>query len=123
MVACALVGLAMALLALSVSYLEDQAISVSANRYYEQIEPAPGRPANRYDLGYIPFVSALGTPGWLSSPSLGQGPDFFPLHLRQAQAQLPDGRAIPSWLIWAWPLTWLLSLAAAASMLYRDTRQ
>lgn len=123
MVACAVAGVVMAVLALSVSYLEDQAISVSANRYYEQVDPAPGRPANRYDLRYIPFVSALRSPGWVSSPSLGQGPDFFPLHLRQAQAQLPDGRAIPSWLIWAWPLMWLLSLAAAASMLYRATRK
>lgn len=55
----------------------------------------------------------------MSSPTLGQGPDFFPLHLRQAQAQLPDGRAIPSWLIWAWPLMWLLSLVAATAMLCR----
>ena len=117
--ACAILGLVMALLALSVSHLEDQAISVSTNRYYEQVDPSPGRPANRYDLGYIPFVSALRSPGWMSSPTLGQGPDFFPLHLRQAQAQLPDGRAIPSWLIWAWPLMWLLSLAAATAMLFR----
>ena len=117
--ACAILGLVMALLALSVSHLEDQAISVSTNRYYEQVDPAPGRPANRYDLGYIPFVSALRSPGWMSSPTLGQGPDFFPLHLRQAQAQLPDGRAIPSWLIWAWPLMWLLLLAAATAMLFR----
>jgi hypothetical protein len=110
----------MALLALSVSYLEDQAISVSANRYYEQVDPAPGRPANRYDLGYIPFISALRSPGWLSSPSLGQGPDFFPLHLRQAQAQLPDGRTIPSWLIWGWPLMWLVLLIGAAMRLVRS---
>jgi len=122
MAACAVVGMVMALLALSVSYLEDQAISVSANRYYEQIAPAPGRPANRYDLGYIPFVSALRSPGWVSSRTLGQGPDFFPLHLRQARAQLPDGRTIPSWLIWGWPLMWLLALAAAASLLYRSAR-
>ena len=120
--ACAVLGVTMALLALSVSYLEDQAISVSANRYYDQIAPAPGRPANRYDLGYVPFVSALRSPGWMSSRSLGQGPDFFPLHLRQAQAQLPDGHTIPSWLIWGWPLMWLLAFAAAASWLYRSAR-
>jgi len=116
---CAAIGLAMALLALSVSYLEDQAMAASANGYYEQIEPAPGRPANRYRLGYIPFMTTLRSPGWAGSRSLGQGPDFFPLHLRQAQQQLRDGRAIPSWLIWGWPLTWLLLLIGAASRIYR----
>lgn len=120
--ACAAVGLVMALLALSVSALEDQAMVASGNGYYEQITPADGRAANRYRLGYIPFVSAMSTPGWVSSPSLGQGPDFFPLHLRQAQAQLPDGRTIPSWLIWAWPLVWLLPFVAAAVRLARVSK-
>jgi hypothetical protein len=117
--ACAAIGFIVALLALSVSYLEDQAMVASANGYYEQIEPAPGRPANRYRLGYIPFITTLRSPGWASSRSLGQGPDFFPLHLRQAQRQLPDGRTIPSWLIWGWPLAWLLLFMGAAIRLRR----
>lgn len=117
--ACAVVGVVMSLLALSVSALEDQAIVVAANSYYDIVNPAPGRMKNRYRFGYIPFVSTMRRPGWASSPALGQGPDFFPLHLRQAQAQLRDGRAIPSWLIWGWPLMWLASLISAASLLFR----
>jgi hypothetical protein len=120
--ACAAVGLVMALLALSVSALEDQAMAASRSGYYEQITPADGRPSNRYRFGYVPFVSAMSTPGWASSPSLGQGPDFFPLHLRQAQAQLPDGGTIPSWLIWGWPLGWLLVFIGAAGSLHRATK-
>lgn len=116
--ACAALGMVMALLSLSVSYLEDQAMVASANGYYERIVPADGRPSNRYRLGYIPFVSAIRSPGWVTSRALGQGPDYFPLHLRQAQAQLPDGREIPTWLIWGWPLMWLGSLIGAASLLY-----
>ena len=119
---CAVMGFVMALLALSVSYLEDQAMVASGNGYYEQIDPAPGRPANRYRLGYIPFLTTLRSPGWAASRSLGQGPDFFPLHLRQAQRQLPDGHAIPSWLAWGWPLAWLLLSTAAATRLYRAYR-
>lgn len=117
--ACAAVGVVTMLLSLSVSYLEDQAMVGSANGYYDRIDPAPGRPSNRYRLGYIPFVTTLRAPGWSVSPALGQGPDFFPLHLRQAQRQLRDGRAIPSWLIWVWPLAWLLLCLGAAGRLYR----
>jgi hypothetical protein len=120
--ACAALGMAMAVLALSVSYLEDEAMAAAANGYYERIVPADGRPSNRYRLGYIPFVSAMRSPGWATSPALGQGPDFFPLHLRQARAQLPDGRAIPTWLIWGWPLMWLLLTIGAASRLYTTTK-
>lgn len=119
---CAAVGVVMALLAVSVSYLEDQAMAASAAGYYERVVPAPGRPANRYRLGYVPFVRAMRSPGWAASKSLGQGPDFFALHLRQARAQLPDGRAIPAWLVWAWPSVWLLLLVGAASQLYRAGR-
>jgi hypothetical protein len=121
-VACATLGVIMALLAVSVSYLEDQAMVASANSYYERVNPSPGRPSNRYRLGYIPFISAMRSPGWAMSRSLGQGPDFFPLHLRQARAQLPDGPAIPAWLIWAWPSLWLLLVVGAASQLLRSDR-
>jgi len=120
--ACTTIGLAMSLLAVSVSSLEDQAMVAAANGYYERIDPAPGRPANRYRLGYLPFLTTLRAPGWATSTQLGQGPDFFPLHLRQAQQQLPDGKTIPAWLIWGWPLGWLLLLIGAVTQLYRTSR-
>ena len=100
LIAGAIVGGMMAVLAVSVSFLEDQALRTdTAGRlvigYYELIDPAPGRPNNRYRLGYVPFVTAMGTPGWSGETPLGQGPDYFPLHLAQARRQLPDGRTIP----------------------------
>lgn len=119
---CAAAGMVMALGAVSVSFLEDQAMAGPASGYYERIDPAAGRPSNRYRLGYLPFVRAINSPGWATSPALGQGPDFFALHLRQARAQLPDGRAIPAWLVWAWPAMWMLLLIAAALPLYREAR-
>lgn len=124
LLACGAVGLVMALLAVSVSFLEDQAMiggpaGSSRSQYYEQITPAPGRPSNRYRFGYVPFVSAMRSPGWASSQALGQGPDFFPLHLAQARAQLPDGKTIPAWLVWIWPTGWLGFLVAASVALAR----
>jgi hypothetical protein len=123
-IACGAVGMTMAALAVSVSFLEDQAMRgpMAAPGYYERIDPAPGRAINRYRFGYIPFVTAIRSPGWATSPALGQGPDLFPLHLRQARAQLPDGGSIPGGLVWAWPATWLVLLAAAASQLARTAR-
>jgi hypothetical protein len=121
---CGATGLTMALLATSVSFLEDQAMGGSPTGrvragYYDRIDPAPGRPANRYRLGYIPFVTAMSSPGWAGAKALGQGPDFFPLHLLQARRQLPDGRAIPEWIVWAWPAAWLVLLASAGRALVR----
>lgn len=122
LLACALAGFMMAALAVSVSFLEDQGLggdlgSGARTVYYERITPAPGRVWNRYRLDYVPFVSAVGTPGWLHAARLGEGPDFFPLHLLQARRQLPNGGAIPLWLVWAIPMFWLTVLAAAAAAL------
>ena len=122
LIACAIVGGVMAVLAVSVSFLEDQALRTDAAGrpvmgYYELIEPAPGRPNNRYRLGYVPFVTAMGTPGWSGETPLGQGPDYFPLHLGQARRQLPDGRTIPPSVVWWWPAMWAVLAAGAALML------
>ncbi|HEX6216073.1 MAG TPA: hypothetical protein VFZ38_14670 [Vicinamibacterales bacterium] len=126
LIACAIVGGIMAVLATSVSFLEDQALRTDAAGrpvigYYELIEPAPGRPNNRYRLGYVPFVTAMGTPGWSGETPLGQGPDYFPLHLGQARRQLPDGRTIPPSVVWWWPAMWA-ALAAGAAIMLRAPR-
>lgn len=125
LVACAIVGFVMAVFATRVSYLEDQALRRDpAGRpvagYYEQINPAPGRPNNRYRFEHIPFVTAMSMPGWEQSPNLGQGPDYFYRHLQQARAQLPDGRAIPEWFPWAWAGAWSVIGLAAAAVLVRE---
>jgi hypothetical protein len=120
--ACAGVGILMAVLATSVSFLEDQGGRigpVSPNVYYERIDPAPGRSWIRYRLDYVPFVSTMRSPGWAHAETLGLGPDFFPLHLLQARRQLPNGAAIPLWLVWTFPVGWLLMGAAAAAALIR----
>jgi len=124
LIACAAAGLVMALLAVSVSFLEDQGLGGDLGAgartvYYERITPPPGRVWNRYRLDYIPFVSAMRTPGWLHTDRLGEGPDFFPLHLLQARRQLPNGQSIPLWLVWAMPAFWLVVLTAAATALAR----
>lgn len=123
--ACAAAGILMAVLATSVSFLEDQGGrigSVSPNVYYERIDPAPGRSWIRYRLDYVPFVSTLRSDGWAHAETLGLGPDFFPLHLLQARRQMPNGAAIPLWLVWALPAGWLLMGAAAAAALMRRER-
>jgi hypothetical protein len=120
--ACGAAGLAMALLATRVSYLEDQALRRDSTGrpvpgYYELIEPAPGRPNNRYRFDHIPFVTAMSAPGWSESQQLGQGPDYFFRHLQQARRQLADGTAIPLSLTWLWPLAWsVISLGAAVNL-------
>lgn len=121
---CAVLGGTMAALAVSVSFLEDQAIgrppSVRVSPYYRLVEPPPGRPSNRYNLGYLPFVTALRSPGWMQGGGgVGQGPDFFPLHLQHARRQFPGGAAIPAWLPWAWSVGWLVLLAVATWRLAR----
>ena len=124
LIACAAVGLMMAVLAVSVSFLEDQGLgsdlgSGARTVYYERITPPPGRVWNRYRLDYIPFVSAMRSPGWLHAAQLGEGPDFFSLHLLQARRQVANGQAIPLWLVWAIPAFWLALLAAAAGAIVR----
>ena len=120
--ACAAVGFVMALMATRVSYLEDQAMRRDVNgrlmlNYYEQVNPAPGRPSNRYRLEHVPFVTAMKTPGWSESQNLGQGPDYFYKHLRQARRQLPDGQSIPENLPFLWQSTWIVIALGAATHL------
>lgn len=122
--ACSVVGLVMALGATGVSYLEDQGLrrdraGQPIPNYYEVIEPAAGRPNNRYRFEHIPFMTAMRSPGWLDSPNLGQGPDYFFKHLRQARRQLQDGQSIPGALPWVWPLVWALLAAGAGGYLIR----
>ena len=82
LLACGAVGIVMALLAVSVSFLEDQAMGAgpgaSRGQYYEQIAPVPGRPSNRYRLGYVPFRQrhALAWVGQLEGT--GPGPRLLP---------------------------------------------
>lgn len=121
--ACATVGITVAWLAVSVSFLEDQGLgdlgAGARTVYYERITPPPGRVWNRYRLDYLPFVSAMRTPGWLHADRLGEGPDFFPLHLLQARRQLPEGRSVPVWLVWAMPAFWLAIVVASGAALAR----
>ena len=73
--ACAAVGVTIAVLAVSVSFLEDQGLGGDLKAgartvYYERITPLPGRVWNRYRLDYVPFVSAM----WKRSSGRGAGP-------------------------------------------------
>lgn len=116
---CAAIGVAIALLATAVSFLDDQTQGGDLSRgiatvYYERITPPPGRVWNRYRLSYVPFVSTLASPEWLHAGTVGSGPDYFPLHLWQARRRMPGGRAIPRLFIVAWPAMWAALLVAAA---------
>ena len=123
--ACAVIGVAVVLPATAVSFLEDQALRRDPNGrpvagYYDVIDPAPGRPSNRYRPGYIPYITAMSNPDWASAKApLGMGPDYFVLHLRQARRQLPDGRNIPESFDWWWPALWLAIGAAGATIIRR----
>jgi hypothetical protein len=123
--ACAISGAAIALLAASVSFLEDQALGADVGAgarlaYYERIDPPAGRAWNRYRLAYMPFVTTLTSGHWLQDGPVGQGPDFLPRHLARARRLMPGGQTIPMWLVWLPPLVWLLILAGSAAALLRD---
>ncbi|MCU1386339.1 MAG: hypothetical protein JWL71_5036 [Acidobacteria bacterium] len=125
--ACAIAGFTIALLATSVSFLEDQGIGGDLGRgaalaYYERIDPPPGRAWNRYRLAYVPFVRTLSAGQWPSGDAVGHGLDYLPHHLARARRELPGGAAIPLWLVWAMPMFWLAMLAAAAAALQRESR-
>jgi hypothetical protein len=120
--ACAVPGALIAVLATSVSFLEDQSIGgdlgIGARTwYYERTQPPPGRPWNRYHLGYIPFVASLTSPGWTTAKELGRGPDYLPLHLLQVRRSIPDGASIPLGLVCILPLFWTALLVVASSKL------
>jgi hypothetical protein len=123
---CGAIGVAMAVMALTVSFFEDQGLGGDLRGgartvYYERIDPAPGRPWNRYRLDYVPFVAALQSPGWNNALVLGQGPDFFPLHLAQLRRLNQNAAIIPVWILYAWPAVWLAVLAVGSSLLVRAT--
>ena len=118
--ACAALGFTIALLASSVSFLEDQGIGEdlgagAALAYYERIVPPPGRAWNRYRLAYVPFVRTLSSGSWPAGDAVGHGLDYLPHHLARARRELPGGAAIPLWLIWTMPAFWLAVPAAAAA--------
>jgi hypothetical protein len=119
--ACAVAGVLMALPATAVSSLEDQALRFNragdpVPGYYEVIDAAPGRSRIRYRFAHIPFLTATGTEGWFSSPLIGQGPDYFFIHLQQGREDLRDGQAIPEPLQWIWALVWFLTGVTAAAV-------
>jgi hypothetical protein len=124
---CAAIGVTMALLATAVSFFEDQSLGgdlASGARlgYYERIDPPPGRPWNRYRLGYVPFVGTLMSPGWLTASTIGLGPDYFPLHLLQARRMLRNGHVLPIGLIWGMPIFWAAVLTASGLRLRQAAR-
>lgn len=123
-IACAAIGFTIALLATSISFLEDQGIgedlgSGASLAYYERIDPPPGRAWNRYRLEYVPFVRTLRAGFWPAGDAVGHGLDYLPHHLARARHELPGGAAIPLWLVWAMPVFWLAVLAAAGTALSR----
>jgi len=115
--ACAAIGGTIALLAVSVSFLQDQALGANLTRtnYYERIDPPPGRAWNRYRFDYIPFKATLASGEWPSGP-VGLGVDFFWLHLARAKDEIPAARAIPMWLIVALPAFWSAVLLLAIAL-------
>jgi hypothetical protein len=122
--ACGGLGFAMALFAVTVSFLEDQALRRDARGqvvpgYYELVDPPPGRANNRYRLGHVPFVTAIDSERWWQSPAPGQGPNYFSRYVGQLRRQLPDGAAIPESFTWWWPALWLTVMIGAAVALFR----
>jgi hypothetical protein len=124
--AAAAAGFVIAALAASVSFLEDQSPFQTnphaTGPYYERIDPEPGRPWNRYRLDYIPFRTALTSGHWAStSRAVGNGPDFFALHLSRARTSMPGGAAIPIRLPWALAIPWgILGLFAGVRLIRCD---
>jgi hypothetical protein len=120
---CAALGFAVCGAAVSVSYLEDQSppsAGQSSGPYYERIDPAPGRPWNRYRFDYIPFTTALGSGHWVDpSRGPGNGPDFFVAHLARARRLFPGGRAIPAGLPWIFAALWTTMLAWSGVIIWR----
>lgn len=124
---CAAAGFTMAVLATSVSFLEDQGLGGdlgggARTAYYERIDPPPGRPWNRYRLDYVPLVDTLRSAEWRDGATLGLGPDYFPLHLLQARRQVPNGQTISPGLIYGMPLAWLMLFLLATGLVIRRLR-
>jgi hypothetical protein len=120
LILCAALGGALAIGATAVSFVEDQTVDVGATRtdYYERVRPEPGRPWNRYRLGYVPFARALAS--WRTSDALpGSGPDLLPVLIARARSVMNDGSAIPGWLPLAYPVPWLILIIIAIRRLAR----
>ena len=115
LLACFAVGVTVAVLSVSISFLQDQALgrNFAALGYFDRIEPAPGRPWNRYRLSYVPFVRTITSGEWPRSSAPGTGVDFFWLHLARVRATIPEGRILPGWLPWAIPISWTMVLIAS----------
>jgi hypothetical protein len=124
--ACLAVGATLAVMSVSVSFLQDQAMGTdfSGVGYYDRIAPAPGRAWNRYHMGYVPFARTIAGTAWPRSASPGAGVDFFWLHLARARHGIPEAQMIPAWLPWSLPVLWLLLLAVSgrAIFLYAGTQ-
>jgi hypothetical protein len=120
---CGAAGAAVMLGAVSVSFLEDQALGARTTSlstgYYELIDPAPGRARNRYALGYLPFARALATPNWAGRNRVGLGPDYLPYQLEMVRRGRGGG-VIPSWLPWAVPVPFVLLLLWGVAGLLRS---
>jgi hypothetical protein len=123
-VAAAACGVMVALLSVSISFLQDQALGNDYARmgYYERIVPAPGRAWNRYRLGYVPFVKTVLSGEWPASSQVGKGADFFVMHLSRARAAIPEAQVIPWWLPWVLALVWTGLLGAAGGGLWQVGR-
>ena len=121
LIACFAVGGTLAVLSVSISFLQDQTLGreFSLLGYYDRIDPAPGRAWNRYRLAYVPFVRTITSGEWPRSRSPGTGVDFFWLHLARVRAAIPEGRVIPGWLPWAIPTAWTMVLSASGFYLLK----
>jgi hypothetical protein len=121
LIACFAIGATMALLSVSISFLQDQALGTNFGRlgYYARIDPAPGRAWNRYRPAYVPFVRTIASGDWPRSRTPGLGIDFFWLHLARVRATIPDGQVIPRWLPWTLPVTWTVILIVSAFCLLK----
>ena len=121
LLACVAVGVTLAVLSVSISFLQDQTLGDNFGRfgYYERIVPAPGRAWNRYRLAYVPFVRTITSGDWPLSRAPGTGIDFFWLHLARVRTTIPEGRVIPWWLPWLIPITWTAVLLVSASNLLK----
>jgi hypothetical protein len=121
LLACFALGVTLASLSVSISFLQDQALgrNLALLGYYDRIEPAPGRAWNRYRLAYVPFVRTIASGDWPRSREPGAGIDFFWLHIARVRATMSGGRVIPGWLPWAIPMIWIAILIVSARGLLR----
>jgi hypothetical protein len=125
LVACVALGVVVQILGASVSYHEDQDYNDlgdpnwEPNYFVKHEVDSPdvpvGRPLNRYNLGYSPFVGyprllfkhlASGDPGGGKT-----GLEFFPLRMIRVARRSPPG-ALPSALPWLLPLPFVFLLGA-----------